>query len=129
MFKGKKKPKIDPNSTDTLIGEGTVFEGNIKSEASIRVEGNITGDIECKGDVTIGDNGNAKSGISARNVIIAGIVHGNIKTTEKLTITKTGKLYGNTTSKTLIIDDGGIFMGNSKMGTSSTKGEESPKEP
>lgn len=128
MFKGKKKPAIDPNSTDTLIGEGTVFEGNIKSEASIRVEGNITGDIECKGDVTIGDNGNAKSSISARNVIIAGTVTGNIKTTEKLTITTTGKLYGNTACKTLIIDDGGVFMGNSKMGASSTKGEESKKE-
>jgi cytoskeletal protein CcmA (bactofilin family) len=128
MFKGKKKPKIDPNTTDTLIGEGTTFEGNIKSEASIRVEGNITGDIVCKGDVTIGDNGDAKSSISARNVIIAGIVRGNVTTTEKLTITSTGKLHGNTSSKTLIIDDGGVFLGNSKMGTSSTSGEEPTKE-
>lgn len=114
MF-NKKRSKIDPNSTDTLIGEGTSFEGNIKSEASIRIEGTITGDITCTGDVIIGDNGNAKSSISARNVVIAGSVSGNVTTTEKLTITSSGKLTGNTSSKSLIIDDGGVFMGNSKM--------------
>lgn len=115
MMFNKKRSKIDPNSTDTLIGEGTTFEGNIKSEASIRIEGAITGDITCTGDVIIGDNGNAKSSISARNVVIAGSVRGNVTTTEKLTITSSGKLTGNTSSKSLIIDDGGVFMGNSKM--------------
>lgn len=114
MFK-RKKTAIDPNLTDTLIGEGSEFKGNIKSEASIRIEGKINGDIECKGDVTVGDQGNATSSIAARNVVIAGVVRGNITTEEKLTITATGKLYGNTTCKTLSIEDGGLFMGNSKM--------------
>lgn len=117
MFK-KKSKSIDPNSTDTLLGEGTQFEGNLNSEASIRVEGSIVGDIECKGDVTIGDNGNAQSSITARNVIIAGKVKGNVNAAEKLTITPTGQLHGNAMSKKLIIDDGGIFMGNSQMHSS-----------
>lgn len=117
MFK-KKAKSIDPNSTDTLLGEGTQFEGNLNSEASIRIEGGIVGDIDCKGDVTIGDNGNAQSSITARNVIIAGKVKGNVNAVEKLTITPTGQLHGNAISKKLIIDDGGIFMGNSQMHTS-----------
>src|SRR5690554_1819312 len=128
MFKGKKKPKINPDTTDTLIGEGTVFDGNINSEASIRIEGTVTGDIVCKGDVTIGDAGNAKSSISARSVVIAGMVRGNVTTTDKLTITASGQLHGNTTSKTLIIDDGGVFMGSSKMGVTTSKDEEPAKE-
>ena len=66
MLKKKKRTKIDPNSTDTLLGEGTIFEGNIKSEASICIEGSITGDIECKGDVTINENGNANSSITTQ---------------------------------------------------------------
>jgi len=50
MFKNKKK-KIDPNMTDTLIGEGTTFEGKISSQAGIRVEGQMIGNIECEGDI------------------------------------------------------------------------------
>ena len=114
MF-GKKKVKINPNTTDTLIGEGTKFEGRIKSEASLRIEGQLTGDIECIGDVTIGEHGLVKSNISARNVTIAGTVYGNILTTGLLTVTSTGQLHGNTTSHSLIIAEGGLFQGQSKM--------------
>ena len=111
----KKKGKINPNSTDTLVGEGTVFEGRIKSEASLRIEGHITGDIECLGDVTIGENGLAKSNINARHVTVAGVVTGNISTKGTLSITSSGQVFGNTTSHSLIIAEGGIFQGQSKM--------------
>ncbi|OXM85157.1 bactofilin family protein [Paenibacillus rigui] len=110
-----KKSKRDSFATDTLIGEGTLFEGRIKSEASIRIEGQITGDVDCAGDVTIGEHGVVKSNVIARNVILAGHVHGNVLCKGKLTIRSTGKLYGNTTAQSLIIDEGGVFQGTSKM--------------
>jgi cytoskeletal protein CcmA (bactofilin family) len=114
MFKGKKHA-INPSTTDTLIGEGSVFEGRIKSEASIRIEGHLTGDIDCAGDVTVGEKGVARSNISARDVIIAGQVNGNVTTKGKLTILSTGQLYGNTNSASFVIEEGGIFQGMSKM--------------
>lgn len=114
MFKNKKS-KIDPNMTDTLIGEGSSFEGKIRSEAGIRVEGHLTGDIECTGDVTIGENGVARSHIRARHVIVAGRVTGDIAATGKLTIKATGQLYGNLSAQELSIESGGIFQGSSKM--------------
>jgi cytoskeletal protein CcmA (bactofilin family) len=122
MFKAKQK-QMNPNITDTLVGEGSHFEGRIKSEASLRVEGMITGDIECTGDVTVGERGVVKSNIAARNIIIAGSVHGNIVTKGTLKITATGKLYGNTTAASLMIDEGGIFQGTSKMEVKSAANE------
>ncbi|MNH99337.1 Polymer-forming cytoskeletal [compost metagenome] len=122
MFKSKKQISINPNTTDTLIGAGTSFEGRIKSEASIRIEGQLTGDVVCAGDVIVGEKGIVKSHISARDVTIAGNVHGNVITQGKLIITSTGSLYGNTTSASFIIDEGGVFQGMSKM---ANKSEES----
>ena len=127
MFKGKKK-QINPNITDTLVGEGSHFEGRIKSEASLRIEGMVTGDMECTGDVTVGERGIVKSNISARNIIIAGSVHGNIMSKGILKITATGKLYGNTTTASLMIDEGGLFQGTSKMEVKSTSGEKQENE-
>ncbi|KRE86407.1 hypothetical protein ASG89_10360 [Paenibacillus sp. Soil766] len=118
MFK-KTKNLMNPNTTDTLIGEGTSFEGRIKSEASIRIEGGITGDIDCAGDVIIGEHGVVKSNISARDVVLAGSVHGNITTKGKLTITSTGALHGNISAASFIIEEGGVFQGSSKMETKS----------
>lgn len=110
-----KKQKMDPGSTDTLIGEGSSFEGTLRSQASIRLEGEITGDIECAGDVIIGEKGNASSNVTARNVVLAGTVHGNIHASGTLTIKGTGKLYGNLTVQELLIEAGGLFHGNSRM--------------
>jgi len=123
MFKTKTQ-KIDPATTDTLIGEGTVFEGKIKSEASIRIEGQITGDIDSVGDVTVGEKGTAKSNISARNITIAGTVHGNVTAKELLKIMKTGRLFGNSVAQSLIIEEGGFFQGNSRMETKHQSNEE-----
>ncbi|TMV49690.1 polymer-forming cytoskeletal protein [Paenibacillus mesophilus] len=116
MFK-KKSKTMNPNTTDTLIGEGTFFEGRIKSEAGIRIEGHITGNVESAGDVTVGENGEVKSNITARNVVIAGAVHGNITTKGSVRILSTGKLYGNTTTQSLVIEEGGLFQGNSRVDT------------
>lgn len=115
MFKNKKSTVINPNTTDTLIGEGTIFEGKIRSEASVRIEGQIIGDIDCLGDVLVGEQGIVKSNIIARNVIIAGSVFGNVNTKGKLTITSTGKLHGNTNAASFIIEEGGLFQGSSMM--------------
>ena len=111
----KKSKKINPNTTDTLIGSGTTFEGKVKSEASIRIEGGITGDIECVGDVTVGEQGTARSNITARNITIAGVVHGHIHSSAQLTIASTGQLFGNVSTVSFIIHEGGIFEGQSRM--------------
>ncbi|WP_409342388.1 polymer-forming cytoskeletal protein [Paenibacillus sp. MBLB4367] len=115
MFKKKDKPRINPNTTDTLIGEGTVYEGKIKSEASVRIEGQMIGDVECQGDVTVGEKGSVKSNLSARDVVIAGSVNGNVTAKGKLTIRATGRVFGNVQAAAFVIDDGGVFQGTSKM--------------
>ncbi len=131
MFK-RNKVHINPNTTDTVIGEGTVFEGKIKSKASLRIEGQIIGDIECLGDVIIGEKGLAKSNIQARNVTIAGNVQGNINTKGVLSIMANGKLNGNTSAHSLVIAEGGIFQGASKMdgkNAGPTESEDKDKQP
>lgn len=116
MFKNKTAVKLDPNTTDTLVGEGSTFEGKIISGASIRIEGQVIGDIDCEGDVTVGEKGMISSDtIIARNIIIAGTVNGNVQAKQKLTITAKGKLYGNLSAASLSIEEGSVFEGTSRM--------------
>ncbi|WP_222429923.1 bactofilin family protein [Paenibacillus cremeus] len=112
MFKGKK---VNPKAMDTLIGEGTVFEGRIQSAAGVRIEGQLTGDIRCEGDVTVGEQGKVKSHIAGRDVVIAGVVHGNVTAKGKLRITSKGQLFGNVAAASFVIDEGAVFQGASQM--------------
>jgi cytoskeletal protein CcmA (bactofilin family) len=114
MLSGKKK-MIDAKTTDTLIGEGTVCEGKMISEASLRIEGQMNGDIECAGDITIGENAVVQSNIQARDIILAGKVKGNVQTMGKLIIMSTGVLVGNIDVRSFVIEEGGVFQGTSLM--------------
>lgn len=75
----------------------------------------MIGDIDCAGDITIGENGIARSNVKARNVIVAGQVIGNVTASGKLTIKASGQLHGNLSALELSIESGGIFQGTSKM--------------
>jgi cytoskeletal protein CcmA (bactofilin family) len=114
MLSGKRK-QLDPKSTDTLVGEGTICDGKMMSEASLRIEGQMNGDIECAGDITIGENAIVQSNMAARDIIIAGRVKGDVHTKGKLIVTGTGILIGNIDVKLFIIQEGGVFQGSSSM--------------
>ncbi|MDF2935103.1 MAG: cell shape determination protein CcmA [Paenibacillaceae bacterium] len=130
MFSKKKSAGTNPDAMDTVIGEGSVFEGKIRSQAGVRIEGTINGDVESAGDVIIGEKGIVKSNIHARNVIIAGSVHGNVTAKDSLTILSSGQLNGNSSASRLVVNEGAVFNGGSRMeGKASSDGKESPSAP
>jgi len=120
MFGGKKS-----GVTDTLIGAGTEFNGHMKSEADVRIEGEYHGDIESKGNIVIGEGGVARSNITARDVTIAGKVYGDVHTLGKLVITATGQLHGTSRAAVLHVHEGGILNGGSIM----SRGDKKPAAP
>jgi cytoskeletal protein CcmA (bactofilin family) len=126
MFNKKKSAGTNPDAMDTVIGEGSVFEGKIRSQAGVRIEGTIHGDVESAGDVVIGEKGIVKSSIQARNVVIAGAVHGNVTAKESLTILASGQLNGNSSASRLVINEGAIFNGGSRMEGKAPEGSELP---
>ncbi|GGD75934.1 bactofilin family protein [Paenibacillus nasutitermitis] len=107
MFKDNKRSI----QAETLIGQGTSMEGTMISEASIRIEGEYRGDIECKANVIIGECGVARSNISAKEIVVAGKVIGDVATSGRLTITSSGSVQGSIQACGLHIQDGGMFSG------------------
>jgi len=111
MFKENKRPI----AAETIIGQGTLMEGTMISEASIRIEGEYRGDIECKANIIIGEYGVARSNISAKDIIVAGKVIGDVAAAGRLTITSSGSVQGSIKALGLHIQDGGIFSGTCHM--------------
>lgn len=111
MFRESK----NKGAADTFIGQGTRAEGSLVSEGGLRIEGEYRGDIECKGDVIVGECGVARSNIAARDITIAGKVFGDVVTSGRLTLAASGQLHGNASAHTLLIQDGAVFNGSCRM--------------
>jgi cytoskeletal protein CcmA (bactofilin family) len=99
-----------------FLGSGTYVEGIIKTESSVRVDGTIKGKLVCKNTLTVGINGQIEGDIEAKNAIIGGKINGKIKVAEKLVLESKSALMGEIKASKLIIDEGAIFEGTSKMG-------------
>ena len=104
----------------TIIGRGTVIEGDVKVEGGIRVDGIVKGKIQSNGFVTIGTSGEALADINAKECLISGKVKGNILAEEGLELDKTSRVEGNLTTKLLTIHAGAIFIGSSMMSKHTT---------
>ncbi|MFC7678332.1 polymer-forming cytoskeletal protein [Paenibacillus sp. GCM10028914] len=114
-MKKSKRRKRTSAGTSTLISQGSQIDGTLNCDADLRIDGKFNGSIESQGNVTIGESAIARSNISAKEVIIAGQVYGDISAEGKLTITPTGQMHGDVNVSSLIIMEGGVLNGASHM--------------
>jgi cytoskeletal protein CcmA (bactofilin family) len=112
-----KENGAESSSTElNFFGGGTVVEGTIRANNSVRVDGRIKGKLICKNTLTIGVNGEIEGDVEAKNAIIGGKIKGKIKVAEKLVLEAKSILIGDLKASKLLIDEGAVFEGTSDMG-------------
>jgi cytoskeletal protein CcmA (bactofilin family) len=99
----------------TVVGQGARLEGTIVSAGSLRIDGQVKGQVNADGDVMLSPQSQVEADINAENVIVAGRFKGNIVVKGKAELARGGRVDGNITSKTLVVQEGGIFCGQSNM--------------
>lgn len=122
---GKKERMVGGERIDTLIGDRTRFEGTLHTSDTTHINGILRGDVVSDGMLIIGVSGKVEGNIVSREVLVAGTVCGNLKVSEKLTVSESGVITGDVETKALIIAEGAVFTGMSKMTSSSPDKERS----
>ena len=108
---------LESSTTElNFLGGGTIIEGTIRSENSVRVDGIVKGKLICKNTITIGANGEVEGEVQAKNAIVGGKINGKVKIAEKLVLESKSTLIGELKASKLIIDEGAVFEGTSNMG-------------
>jgi len=123
MFKRKNTPP----AVDTLIGEHTVFTGNIETEGSMKILGKIEGDVRANGDIHIESSAKIQGHIFGVNLYVAGHVNGNVTARGVLHLQSTSRLFGDIEVSSMVTDEGAVLQGNCKMVESSSSIEKKEK--
>ena len=89
----------------TIIGEDTHIKGEIKSNGSLRIDGLMDGNADVGGEVYIGEKSAVKGNVSGKKIIIAGQVNGSVLSQESVEIKKNGKIFGDISGNTLIVNE------------------------
>ena len=107
-----KKKTGNVMQINTLIGEGTKFEGNLHINGTLKIDGELIGDITSSGDVIIGETSYITGNIYCKNILISGAVTGNIHAENQLSLSSTATTKGELKAESLIIEEGAEFIGN-----------------
>jgi len=118
----KKLPAVyNGNEVMTVIGPETLFHGSMTVRGSIRVEGEMEGNVSEAQEVVIGTRGLVRGNICAERVEVGGQVYGDLVCSVRLEIKSGGKILGNIRAPKLVVEDGAVFDGNCTMAGAATQ--------
>jgi len=113
------------NQLNSLIGEGSMFEGKFYINGSLQIDGRFEGEIKTKDQLIVGETGKVKTDIFARSVVVGGTVIGDIEAEEYVSLLSTGRILGNIKAPKVNIDEGVVIKGEVSISSGQKKDIES----
>ena len=111
----KKSLNNQFSTSINLIGIGTEVIGDIKVKGDLRIDGKVSGNIQCASKVVLGPTGLVKGNISSVHADISGLVNGNLKVNEYLFLKSGGTVNGDLEIRHLVVEEKGVFNGKCTM--------------
>ncbi|MBN1679334.1 MAG: polymer-forming cytoskeletal protein [Anaerolineae bacterium] len=103
-----------PVGFETVLGASTTLQGDLKSQANVRLDGTFEGTLAIDGNVLVGETAKITADIHAKNVSIAGAVRGNVSG-KKVQLLRTGRVWGDITATSISTEEGAFIDGKITM--------------
>lgn len=100
---------------DTLIGKDTIVKGTIKAKGSLRIDGELEGNITISDTFTAGSGAVVKGDVRCKDAFVSGKIEGNINAQGKVEMHSGANLTGDVTCRGLVVQDGVFFEGRCSM--------------
>jgi cytoskeletal protein CcmA (bactofilin family) len=132
--RGGAAPEPAPAAKESLIAADLTIEGKIEGSGHVRIAGKFKGDVNVQGDLSLERGARLNGGVSAKKVVIAGELEGNIKSAARVEMLESSMLIGDIKAGTLTVAAGAKIRGNIDCGwetsgaqTSGAKPESAPE--
>ncbi len=100
----------------TIIAKGAEMNGSMDIEGNVRVDGTVHGDVRATEGVEVGKTGRiVGSSIESKTAVIHGYVESHLIVSQHILLGGKSTLVGDLNTKTLVIEEGAVFHGNSAM--------------
>lgn len=102
---------------NAFLGSGTVYQGKLNFQGSVRIDGNFTGEVQSEGTLIVGKEANVNGQLKVGQLILSGHVEGEIFASKKVVLHKTANLIGSLSTPILVMEEGAKVEGQIAMGS------------
>lgn len=107
----------------SVIDVHSDVEGTYNTSRDLRVEGRLSGTINCDGVLFVADGAEVDATVEAESIIVSGVLRGAITCRGRLEITSSGSVTGEVTTAGLVIVEGARYEGQIQMATPAATAE------
>ncbi len=97
--------------SESLVDRHSSFDGRYETDHDLRIEGSISGEVVCRGLLTIENEASARARIHARDAHIRGRLEGDIVCSGKLLLAATAVVTGTLKAPVLVVEEGASLSG------------------
>ncbi len=105
------------------IEAGVSISGRIHFPGAARIDGNLKGEIRADGLLIVGASAEVEATVTARRMVLAGTMRGDVVGSGTIELESTARLTGNVEASTLVVHDGAFFDGRATIGAPSRRRE------
>ncbi len=110
-----KQENYPSNRIDSLVGNGTVIEGDLIFTGGLRIEGEIRGDVSVAstdaGMLVLGSDALINGNVRVTHLVVGGTVNGSVYVTDTVELLPTAKVRGDIHYGTLEMKVGAVIQG------------------
>jgi cytoskeletal protein CcmA (bactofilin family) len=99
----------------TFLGKDTRFEGKLRFQGTMRIDGHFKGEVSAQGNLIIGEEALIEGDLKVSYASVSGEVHGNIIAEQRVDLRAPSKVFGKIQSPAVVMEEGVIFEGTTKM--------------
>ncbi len=107
----KRRLRDSAGGPGTLISEGCKIEGLLSGSGNFMINGEVEGECDVDGSVTLAKGGLWKGAIRANSVIVAGTINGDIVAAGQVEISDTARISGTVTGEAIAVAEGAVVDG------------------
>lgn len=98
----------------TLISAGCKVKGELSGNGDFMISGEVEGDCDLEGTVTLTRDGLWRGTLKASTVVIAGRVEGDVHSSGSVEIGNTANIRGTVTGEAIAVAEGAVVQGSMK---------------
>src|SRR5689334_3939538 len=98
-----------------VLSSGVSIVGDVTFKTELLIDGEIKGDVNSTGTLTVGENAKVIGDINVGSVTIRGTVEGNVTVTERCTLAAGAILRGDVAAPRLAVDENAAFSGSARI--------------
>lgn len=100
---------------NAFLGTGTIYEGKLNFQGSVRIDGIFTGEVQSEGTLIVGKDAKVQGQVWVGQLVLSGNFQGEIQASKKVVLHKTAHLVGSMDTPVLVIEEGAVIEGQVTM--------------